>query len=129
MPSGIRIKRISDRIRQIVSVALQSEVDDPRLAGVFITDVNVDRELEYANIYFSSLEGHERAKEIRQALEHARGFLRFRLSQEIELRLMPKLRFFYDPTPEKADRIDTMLAKLRGDIVEDENGDGEQQDE
>jgi len=130
MPSGIRLKRISDRIKQILSIALQSEVDDPRLLGVFITDVKVDRELEYASVYFSSLEGHERVKEVTEAFNHARGFLKRKLAEEIELRVIPKLRFFYDPTPEKADRIDTLLAQIRGDIpMVEERSDEEDTDE
>jgi len=130
MPSGIRLKRISDRIKQILSIALQSDVDDPRLLGVFITDVKVDRELEYASVYFSSLEGHERVKEVTEAFNHARGFLKRKLAEEIELRVIPKLRFFYDPTPEKADRIDTLLAQIRGDIpIEEEKAEEDELDE
>jgi len=116
MPSGNRLKRINDRVKQVLSIALVSKMEDPRLSGVFITDVKVDRELDYANVYFSTLEGHERAKEILAALNHARGYLKHILSEEIDLRAMPKLRFFWDPTPENADRIDTLLAQIRGDI-------------
>lgn len=116
MPSGNRLKRINDRVKQILSIALVTKMEDPRLSGVFITDVKVDRELDFANIYFSTLEGHERAKEILAALNHARGYLKHELAEEIDLRTIPKLRFFWDPTPENADRIDTLLAQLRGDI-------------
>ena len=105
-----------------MSVALQSEVSDQRLNGIFITDVKVDRELDFANIYFSSLEGHDSAKETLEALNHARGFLKFRLAEQIDLRVVPKLRFFYDPTPERAERIDSILAEIREtDITEDED--------
>ncbi len=122
MPSGIRLKRISDRVKQILSIALQTEVQDPRLSGVFITDVKVDRELDFANVYFSSLEGHDSAKDILEALNHARGFLKFRLAEQIDLRVVPKLRFFYDPTPERAERIDNILAQIREETGEDEEG-------
>jgi len=88
-------------------------MEDPRLNGVFVTEVNVDRELDYANIYISAVEGQSRAKEAIEALNHARGFLKYELSNEIDLRVMPKLRFYWDPTPEKADRIDTLLMQIR----------------
>lgn len=78
-----------------------------------VTDVKVDRELDYANIYVSAPEGQTREREVIQALNHARGFLKYELSNEIDLRVMPRLRFFWDPTPERADRIDTLLAQLR----------------
>jgi len=97
---------------------LQTRVEDPRLEGIFITDVEVDRELAYANIYVSAIEGQNRAQEAIAALNHARGFLKFELAQEIDLRVVPKLRFYWDETPEKADRIDTLLAQIRGDLPE-----------
>jgi len=126
MPSGIRLKRISDRIKQILSVMLQTRVEDPRLAGIYITDVEVDRELDFASIYVSAIEGQSRAQEAIAALNHARGFLKFELAQEIDLRVIPKLRFFWDETPEKADRIDTLLAQLRGDLPEASIEDGDE---
>jgi len=126
MPSGIRLKRISDRIKQILSVMLQTRVEDPRLAGIYITDVEVDRELDFASIYVSAIEGQSRAQEAIAALNHARGFLKFELAQEIDLRVIPKLRFFWDETPEKADRIDILLAQLRGDLPEASIEDGDE---
>ena len=113
MPSGVRLKRINDRIKQVLSLTLQGKMEDPRLNGVFVTEVNVDRELDYANIYISAVEGQSRAKEAIEALNHARGFLKYELSNVIDLRVMPKLRFYWDPTPEKADRIDTLLMQIR----------------
>jgi ribosome-binding factor A len=106
------MKRINDRIKQVLSVVLISKIDDPRLAGVSVTDVKVDRELDYANIYVSSLNGEKSSREVIAGLNHARGYLKHEIAQEVELRVMPRLRFFWDPTPERADRIDTLLAKL-----------------
>ncbi|HNY20056.1 MAG TPA: 30S ribosome-binding factor RbfA [Flexilinea sp.] len=113
MPSPIRLKKIAERIRDDLSEMLLYEIDDPRLQGVMITDVNVDRELYYANIYVSALEGKERSAEILAGLENASGYMRHALSQSIELRTFPKLRFFWDPTPEKADRVETLLRQLK----------------
>ncbi|MGV8050058.1 MAG: 30S ribosome-binding factor RbfA [Anaerolineaceae bacterium] len=116
MPSTLRMKRINDRIKEILSITLLTKMEDPRLTNVYITDVKVDRELDFANIYVSAAEGVERSREVLEALNHARGFLKFELANEIDLRVMPKLRFYWDPTPERADRIDTLLAQIRGDI-------------
>ncbi len=130
MPSPIRLKKIADRIRDDLSELLLYEVEDPRLQGVMVTDVNVDRELYYANIYVSAIEGKERSKEVLAGLENASGFLRSQLAQGIELRTFPRLRFYWDPTPENADRIEFLLKQLHEEEAakaaaakEDENTD------
>ena len=112
MVSISRATRIAERIREELSALLVTHVQDPRLAGISITDVNVDRELAFANVYFSSLEGAERAKEILVGLQHAQGFLRSELARRIDLRVFPRLRFHYDPTFERADRIERLIASL-----------------
>lgn len=113
MPSPIRMKKISDRIRDDLSEMLLYELEDPRLAGVAVTDVKVDRELYYASIYVSALEGKERSAEVLSALENASGYIRRSLSQSIELRTFPKLRFYWDPTPENADRVEFLLKEIQ----------------
>lgn len=91
---------------------LIQEISDPRLVGISVTDVKVDRELAYAEIYVSALEGSERSKEILEGLEHAQGYLRKELSQRIELRTFPRLRFHWDPTFERAEKIERLIASL-----------------
>jgi len=113
MPSKVRIQRIEDRIRQDLSEMLIREISDPRLHQIFVTDVHVDRELAYADIYVSAVEGASRSPEILDGLEHASGFLRRQLAGRIELRSFPHLRFHWDPTPEHADHIERLLADLR----------------
>jgi len=113
MPSKIRLQRISDRIRNELSEMLVREVQDPRLSGISITDVKVDRELAYANVYVSAVEGRERSKEVLDGLRSASGFLRRELAARVDLRVFPRLRFYWDPTPERADHIERILADLR----------------
>ena len=122
MPSPIRLKKIANRIKEDLSELLIYEVEDPRLSGVMVTDVNVDRELYYANIYVSALEGRERSKEILAGLESASGFLRSQLAQTIELRTFPRLRFYWDPTPENADRIEFLIKQLHEEEAAREAG-------
>lgn len=115
MVSKLRAQRIADRVREELSEMLLHEISDPRLVGVSVTDVTIDRELAFANIYVSAVEGSERAQEILEGLEHAQGFIRRELSHRIELRTFPKLRFYWDPTFERADHIERLLASLRKD--------------
>ncbi|WP_448334779.1 30S ribosome-binding factor RbfA [Bellilinea sp.] len=116
MPSNLRLQRIADRIRQDLSEMLvMGQIRDPRLTGITITDVKVDRELAYADIYVSAVEGSQRAQEILDGLQSASGFMRRTLADQIELRVFPRLRFHWDPTPERADRIERLLASLRSE--------------
>ncbi|RJP51417.1 MAG: 30S ribosome-binding factor RbfA [Anaerolineaceae bacterium] len=113
MPSGIRLQRIADRMKEELSLMLIREISDPRLQQIFVTDVKVDRELAFADVYVSAVEGASRSADVLSGLESASGFLRRTLASRIELRAFPKLRFHWDPTPENADHIEKMLAGLR----------------
>jgi ribosome-binding factor A len=93
-------------------------MSDPRLDGVFITDVSIDRELAFADVYVSALEGTKRCNEVLSGIEHAQGFIRKKLSQRIELRTFPRLRFHWDPTPERAEKFEKLLATIH--VVESE---------
>ena len=114
MPSEIRLQRISDRIRQDISeMILKGEIHDPRLSGICINDVTVDREMSYADIYVSAIEGKIREKEVMKGLDAATGFFRRKLSKTIELRIFPRLRFHWDVTPENADHIEKLILELK----------------
>lgn len=133
MANPIRLKRIADSIRQELATLLIREVSDPRLAGINITDVKVDRELAYAEIYVSALEGQERSTEVLRTLRHAGGYLRTLLAQRIELRSFPRLRFHWDVTPERAENIERLLAEIRSEapvdapaVEDDQEFDGEE---
>ena len=89
------------------------EINDPRLKQIYITDVKVDRELAYADVYVSAVEGVTRSADVLAGLESASGFIRRNLASRVELRTFPRLRFHWDMTPENADRIEKTLAELR----------------
>jgi ribosome-binding factor A len=120
MPTQIRVNRIAERIHEELSELLLFQIKDPRVAGANVTDVEVDRELAYADIYVSALEGESRAEEILVGLRSAAGFIRSHLSKTIKLRVFPEVRFHWDSTPERADRIDQLLNSLRSETDEEE---------
>ncbi len=113
MPSKMRLQRIADRIREELSEMIIRELSDPRIQMVSITDVKVDRELTFADIYISAVEGSQRSQEVLDGLHSAAGFIRHQLATRIELRIFPRLRFHWDPTLEKADHIEKLLAQIR----------------
>ncbi len=89
------------------------ELSDPRLKQIFVTDVKIDRELAFADIYVSAVEGASRSADILAGLESASGFIRRILASRVEVRAFPRLRFHWDPTPEHADHIEKIMAEIR----------------
>ena len=114
MPSPVRQRRVADRLQQEISALLQS-MNDPRLQLVTVTVVNIDRELEYANVFVSTVGDEARRKEVMQALNNAKGFIRRGISQRVQLRRAPELVFHWDPSPEKAEHIAQLLDQLKAD--------------
>lgn len=112
MVSKNRAERIGDRIQEELSEILIFDIQDPRLSDVSITDVRVDRELAFADIYVSSLQGSDAAEDIIAGFKHASGFLRRELANRVDLRTFPQLRFHWDPTPEHAENIEKLLDQL-----------------
>jgi ribosome-binding factor A len=119
--SKLRSERIADRIKEELSEMLINDISDPRLNGIFITDVNVDRELSYAEIYISAIEGIQRWGDIKSGLEHAQGFVRRELATRIDLRVFPRLRFHWDTTPERAASIEKLFASLQEERLRNKN--------
>ena len=113
MPSPVRQKRVADRIQAEVSELIQREMKDPRLNLVTVTRVNIDRELEHANIFVSTLGGETRQKDVMHALENAKGFVRRELARRIQLRRAPELHFHWDPGPEKVEQVGQLLDQLK----------------
>lgn len=111
-PMSVRQKRIADQIQGEIGDILRTEMRDPRLGFVTVTKVNVDRELDYANVWVCAPDGDAAEPEIMDGLTHASGFLRRQLAQRLDFRKMPRLRFHWDYTPDHASRIDALLDEL-----------------
>ncbi len=112
MPSFLRQKRVADRLQQEISQLLQ-EMKDPRLDLITVTQVNIDRELEYANIFVSTVGDEARRKEVMQVLSHAQGFVRREVGKRVQLRRAPEIIFHWDPSPEKAEHIAHLLDEIK----------------
>ncbi len=104
--------RVAGRIQLILSELLQAEVKDPRLDGVTVLDVEIDREFMVATIYVSALGGEEVRDEVMRGLASASGFLRREVASRMRLRHAPELRFVWDETAARAARIESLLNSL-----------------
>lgn len=112
MPT-VRQRQIAKRIRFELSDLLLREAKDPRLALVTITDVTIDRELAYAEIYVGAMGAQDRRREVMDALQHAQGYLRHEVGARVRLRRTPELRFHWDPSLEHGERISQLLDMLK----------------
>lgn len=121
--SSIKQQRIAGRIRQVLSELLLTEVSDPRLSDVTVTEVKVDREIRFATVYLAGLGGDTRQEDVMNAIEGASGYLRHELAQRLQTRHTPALRFVWDPLLEQANRIESLLDAL--DIPEPVEGEDE----
>jgi ribosome-binding factor A len=110
--SKIRQQRTADHIQAILSELLIRDMRDPRLQGLTITEVQIDRELQYADIYINALGDDSREDEIMAALQKAIGFMRQQLARQMSLRTVPQLHFHWDATLAHAERISEILDSL-----------------
>lgn len=109
---SIKQNRMSDRIRQILSELLLREISDPRLQGVTITEVKLDPELMFADIYVNALGDESRETAVMSALKHANGFLRREVGKRVRLRNTPELHFHWDTTLERGEHLNQLLSSL-----------------
>lgn len=110
--SQIRQRRTEEQIRSILSTLILRDMRDPRLRDLTITVVNLDREMQYADIFVNALGDESREDEVMGALNGAKGYLRRELASRLDVRTVPHLHFHWDPTLEHAQRIDQLLESL-----------------
>lgn len=110
--SKIRQQRTAEQIQLILSELCQRDIHDPRLVGITITQVKIDRELQHADVYVNALGDESRRKEVMAALGKATGFFRHELAQRMQVRTIPQIHFRWDPTLAHAEAVHQILDNL-----------------
>lgn len=121
--STIKQQRTATQIRSILSDLFTFQLSDPRLSGLTVTDVKIDRELQHANIYVHALGEDEREQEVMAGLEHANGYIRREVARKLQLRSAPYVHFHWDPTLAHAEHINELLDTLDIPPADDEDDD------
>ncbi len=114
-----RADRVADLIKQELSSILRREVGDPRIANITLTDVKLTDDLRSARIYFVELGKDRLSADVEKGLSKAKGFLKRELGKRLQLRYIPELAFFYDPSFEYGSRIEKLLKEVRKDETDD----------
>ena len=93
-----RSDRIADLIKVEISQILSTAVKDPRVQGTTVLAVNLTSDMKKADIYISLSNSFTniREDELKQGLEKAKGFIRRKLSQNLELRRTPEIFFKFE---------------------------------
>jgi ribosome-binding factor A len=97
-------------------------IDDDRLGLVTITGVDVDRELERAHVFYTSLGHDERDPEILEALAEHRGRVRRAIGNQARVRRVPEVLFEPDDAQRSAERIEDILRGAAGTDEADGQG-------
>jgi ribosome-binding factor A len=112
---GRRGKRVAELIRAHLADLMRREVDDPRLAAVVVTSVEVTDDLMSARIGVRLLVGDEDPKKragVLKALGSGAGRLRRLIAPKLELRRAPELRFNYDAGHDASRRVEELLHEI-----------------
>jgi ribosome-binding factor A len=114
-----RADRVADLIKQEISDILRREAHDPRIANITLTDVRLTDDLRSARIYYVELGKDSLSADVEKGLAKAKGFLKRELGKRLQLRYIPELNFFYDPSFEYGSRIERLLKEVRKDETDD----------
>jgi ribosome-binding factor A len=103
-----RALRVGEQIRRELAEQIR-KLKDPRVGMVTITDVEVTKDLSVAKVFYSVLGEDDVVTQTQKGLERAAGFIRRELGHAMRLRVVPELRFHYDDTELKGNRIDRLI--------------------
>jgi ribosome-binding factor A len=109
-----RQQRVSELLREELSLLIQAELNDPRLedALVTVTHVDITPDLMNARVFVDHALALEAAGAILEALRHAEPFLRRMLAESLDLRAVPSLTFHIDTVEQRARRVDAILDQI-----------------
>lgn len=111
MPGQDRMRRVDEAMREVLSDAVTSDLKDPRVGFVTVTDVKTSADLRHARVYVSVLGGEREQTASIAGLQSAHGYLQARVARELHMKHTPQLDFVLDDTAERADRLERMLGE------------------
>ena len=103
-----RPQRLGDLIQREVSDLIRLEVRDPRVGMITITSVDVSPDMSHARLFFTLLE-KDKLEDTLHGLKRSAGFLRSQLARRLKIYTTPELRFEYDESVERGDRLSRLI--------------------
>jgi ribosome-binding factor A len=106
-----RAFKVGERIQEVIARELL-RMSDPRFDLVTITGVIASSDLRHAKVMWVVSGGKDRIAEVKEAFEAASGCLRTRVGKELQLRVVPKLVFFYDDTLDVQEEVESLMERI-----------------
>ncbi len=111
---SIKIERLNDQFQKEISIILQTEIKNQDIHFVTITGCEITNDLSFCKVYFTVLDDQKKESTL-EALKGAASFIRGQLSQRIEIRHTPELKFIYDESIEYGDKIEKIIKRINED--------------
>ena len=107
--SKLKGERAGSDIQRELGNILFLEAKDKDFKNVVITDVEVSNDLSYAKVYFTTTDDREH---VTKDLNNAAGFFRSLLSQRVDMRHTPELKFIFDDSIAYGEKIENIISEL-----------------
>ena len=104
-----RKDRVSEQIRRELAELIRTELKDPRVGMISLTDVEVTSDYAHAKVYFSTLAGGDNLPAVMTGLQKASGFLRRELGKRISIHMTPQLHFVFDQSLERGADLSKLI--------------------
>ncbi|HEX8627140.1 MAG TPA: 30S ribosome-binding factor RbfA [Catenuloplanes sp.] len=113
MSDPARVRRQAERVRELVASVVRTQIKDPRLGMITITDARITADLREATVFYTVLGDAAAQAGTAAALESAKGLLRSTVGKALGLRHSPSLAFVLDNVQDQAKHLDELLAEAR----------------
>ncbi len=110
--SSRRLLKAAEAIREVVSMAILTELRDPRVKNVTVTSVEVSPDMREAKVMVSVMGNENQQKLTLRGLENSAGFLQSKIAKRIDTRYTPRLQFVIDDGVKKSLAVAEILQKI-----------------
>ncbi|MEL7499191.1 MAG: 30S ribosome-binding factor RbfA [Planctomycetota bacterium] len=94
--SSRRVLKAAQAIREVVSMAIITDLKDPRIQNVTVTMVEVTPDLRQAKVNVSVMGDEGKQKLCLHGLQNAAGYLQQKVGKRIDTRYTPRIEFVLD---------------------------------
>lgn len=120
-----RLLKLAAAIREVVAMAILTDLKDPRIRDITVTRVEVSPDLQTAKVFVSIMGDETRQNLSLQGLHSASGYLQAKINDRIDTRYTPKLRFILDGGVKRAAEVARLLREVLPQDAESTTDSGE----